>query len=591
MPEHKEKPQQKLRPSLFSGLLTAWILLLGPYVCLWLPFFDDQPYLPALAIWLFGVFVLGITSYDIKKRWKIQNKKTEQQLTQQQKELTDSFSIEKRKLEKELKNSITNENVLRQHILEIEQILDGTDSAICFIDNEYTIRQANKALADFLNQNKSDLIGNKCFKVWQTPFCGTHKCPLQRTGNGERKIIEECFEIKNVDGEKKSIAISVTPFKGIDDKPSGIIKTARLCSHDDMQFQKTVARQAHDINNALTAVIGHTELSIQQTGTESPVVINLTKALRAAERGQILIKQLSFAATSSTPRNQLLSLTAIINEIYAQLQRKLSANIELKKSIMPGYGMIMADPTRTQDTIMHLCLRVTLGMEENGGILELKLEPFRLNEKSDKLKLSAGEYLLLRIIGNSPITNQKDNDPKIVFETAKKTIMQAGGNIFDEGAETKIYFPSFLEQPAAPVNKYTKQQVKGGNERILFVDDEDVLISMTKQYMDELGYHFDGETSSTNALKRFTEDPDYYDLVITDQTMPDLSGLELAESMLAIRPALPVILYTGYSNDVNKEQAKKIGVKIFLMKPVSASELARSVRTLIDNSIRTPSRT
>ncbi|MDH5299498.1 MAG: response regulator, partial [Desulfobulbaceae bacterium] len=151
------------------------------------------------------------------------------------------------------------------------------------------------------------------------------------------------------------------------------------------------------------------------------------------------------------------------------------------------------------------------------------------------------------------------------------------------GSTFTIFLPAMTGEPPPAVPRPKRSVTPaGGGENILFVDDEEVLVSMTRQFMEELGYMFTGETSSPAALARFGQNPYLFDLVITDQTMPQLSGLEMAEAMIKLRPDLPIILYTGYSEKVNQERAMEVGIKAFLMKPVSASKLAETVRAVLD---------
>ena len=592
MPDHKKTPGQIPGFQIYRLLPAAWIVCGGVLWGLWQPS-GNQLNLPAIVLWLFGCVATTWLCRNFDKRIRQHQETTQllrQELTEQSEcvaQQTARMTEENRQWQNNLADCAAKKSVLKNELHEVEKILHEAGTAICVIDNAYTILRANNAMADIFNRSRHELIGNKCFHVLQSPFCGTSRCPVQCICSRQTKYIEYRFEPLCQGGNNRILAITATPFTDNDGHTRGIIKTIRQTSTNDTPKRTILARRTHDLNNALAAIIGHTELALQQAITGTLLHDNLSKALTAAERSQNLVAQLSAPANDTEQKTTPLSLSAILIEAAAQLTEKLPRNIILKKRNMPGHGMVLADQAQLHESIINLSLQAASAMGENGGTLELALGLFSLTKKSLSLDLPPGEYFLLRITATPPEAREPTVDLSQSTSTpamamAKNVVKRIGGTIDIETTATNIYLPALHGQQSTTGHLRKRQPIAGGREKILFVDDEEVLVSMTKQFMDELGYQFDGETSSMTALDRFKKSPAYYDLVITDQTMPQLTGIQMAESMLAIRPDLPIILYSGYSENVDKAQAKEIGIKIFLMKPVSASELSQTIRTLLD---------
>ena len=487
MADHKNMPPQSPQNNLFRKLPAAWIIGGGILLFYWL-YQSNQPYYHAIIIWLLACGVITILCRDLGKR--LQNMEgTEKHLRQELDELenrltqkTTSLSAKNQQLQKDLAERKSAQDAQRRKLQETERIINDTGIAICVIDNEYMIRYANSALTELFNHNKDELIGDKCFHVWQTPFCGTHRCPLQRIGRGEEKVVEKSFEIKKADGNTCPLAITVTPFRDEDGEWCGIIKAVRRADTNDGRQQTGLPRQAHDLNNVLSAVIGHTELAIQQTEPGTLLNDNLHKSLNAAHRGQGVVAQLSRPTETTKPATTPLSLAALLSEICTQLQEKLPNNIIVHKKIMPGHDMILAEHAQIYATILTLCLQATTAMQKNGGTLELTLKPFSLAEESATLNLPIGEYLLIRIVGSSSPRESKvangwtQTIPITAMETESSIINGIGGAIHTENSPgedtvTLIYLPT-LPEHTATAPRHEQLPIPGGHEKILFVDDE-----------------------------------------------------------------------------------------------------------------------
>jgi CheY-like chemotaxis protein len=240
-------------------------------------------------------------------------------------------------------------------------------------------------------------------------------------------------------------------------------------------------------------------------------------------------------------------------------------------------------------------------MREKGGALDIELSDFSVSRsRGDSPDMEPGLYMRLAVrdtgSGIVPDIMDKIFDP---FFTTKKTgegtglglsvvmgiVKQANGyvtaeSVVGKGSTFTVNFPKAENEPGTEQADY--EDIPTGHERILFVDDEEALVEMGEDILVELGYEVAGRTDSREALAHFRLDPSRFDLVITDQTMPDMAGIELASYLLAIRPDIPIILSTGFSHAVDEESARTVGIKGFIAKPLTRNEIARTVRKVLD---------
>jgi len=248
---------------------------------------------------------------------------------------------------------------------------------------------------------------------------------------------------------------------------------------------------------------------------------------------------------------------------------------------------------------MNLCTNAVHAMQEKGGALDIELADFSVPASaSDGMK--PGLYMSLTVrdtgAGIPPDIVDRIFDP---FFTTKKVgegtglglsvvhgiVKQSGGYIAvesapGEGSTFTVYFPKTAGEPSAEV--VSDDYLPTGYERVLFVDDEEALVEMGEEILAELGYHVTSRTGSKEALALLREDPSRFDLVITDQTMPDMTGVELAKEILALRPDMPIIMCTGFSHAVDADKARAAGIRAFVMKPLTKKEIARTVRKVLD---------
>ena len=359
---------------------------------------------------------------------------------------------------------------------------------------------------------------------------------------------------------------------------------------------------AHDFNNILGVILGYAEMVREDSPPESVATGDLDQVILAANRAKDLVKQiLAFSHQSETNKTPL-QPAILIKESLKLLRSSLPSTIDIQQDIDADPGLICADPTQIYQIIMNLCTNAFHAMEETGGILSVSLKTKMLSEQNldGRDSLKPGNFVELTVKDSgSGIPEELKNkifDPYFTTkEVGKGTgmglaiihgiVQSYGGHItchsqVGKGTVFTIFLPVFEGQ--VEVAKKPVDSILTGTERILLVDDEKVLATMGQTMLERLGYSVTMRTSSIEALAVFRNESQVFDLVITDQTMPEMTGIDLARSILQIRPGIPIILCTGYSSLITADKAKSFGIKGFAMKPLARKSIAVLIREVLD---------
>jgi PAS domain S-box-containing protein len=361
---------------------------------------------------------------------------------------------------------------------------------------------------------------------------------------------------------------------------------------------------AHDFNNILTAILGYAELASFNMPEDSDAQNNIQQALKAARRAKDLVKQILAFSRQGQQERKPLDIRPIVKEGIKFLRASLPSTIEIRQSIEGELGVIEADPTQIHQVLMNLCTNASHAMRERGGILEVSLTKFDLlpGLSSPYPAMGPGPYLKLRVkdtgSGIPAEVLPKIFDPyfttKEVGEGTGLGLAVVHGIIKSykggitvssepgKGTTFEIYIPR-IETPKVPIPSDHKEPLPlGGRERILFVDDESAIAEIARSILEHLGYEVEVRTSSIEAREKFRANPDRFDLVITDMTMPNMTGDRLAQEILSIRPGMPIILCTGFSELITEEKARALGIQEFIMKPLVMKDLAVVIHRALD---------
>jgi nitrogen-specific signal transduction histidine kinase/ActR/RegA family two-component response regulator len=358
---------------------------------------------------------------------------------------------------------------------------------------------------------------------------------------------------------------------------------------------------AHDFNNILSAVIGYNEL-LQMKLPKNTMEFDYAHQIGlAGTRAKDLVQQILTFSRQTEKEFKPVEISITVKEVIKLLRSSLPTTIEIKQNIQSDY-LVMGDSTQIHQILMNLCTNAGHAMKEKGGQLLIGLKNIKLNEEliSDKMKLAPGIYVQLSVSDTGhgipaehlerifdPFFTTKERGEGTgmglsvvhgIVESYKGAIhvssQEGKGTVFD------IYLPAI--ESRADLDKSEAEHMPKGTEHILFVDDEPIIVEMGKSQLEALGYKVSTRSDSLEALALFKSKPDSFDLIITDMTMPKMTGDELAKDIKRIRPDIPIILCTGFSSKLTSKSAQQLDIDGLLMKPIILKDMASAVRKVID---------
>ena len=380
---------------------------------------------------------------------------------------------------------------------------------------------------------------------------------------------------------------------------------AQLIQAQKMEAIGTLAGGiAHDFNNILGAVIGFAEMAREDSPKGSKAIRYLDKVLEASDRARNLVKQILAFSRQENIEPILLDPEIIVREAAALLRPSLPATIAIRVDTVPDIPPVLADPTQLHQIVINLGTNAFHAMEATGGTLRFALTTVDWRQQTPPAfpESRPGLFVCLTVEDTGPgipaVVRQRIFEP---FFTTKEVgrgtgmglatvhgiVQKCGGFITCEsepghGATFRVFLPAMAGGSTSPAQREEVDETdRTGKGHILFVDDEQILVEMGGSMLERLGYEVTACTSSLEALTAFQNDPHRFDAVITDQTMPGMTGLDLAQRMLNIRPDLPIILCTGYSKLVDEAQARAWGIKGFAMKPLTKKEVAALLKAVL----------
>jgi len=510
------------------------------------------------------------------------------------------------------------EEALRESEAINRTILESLSQKIFMKDRNSVFLFVNKPYADSFGVSPEEFVGKDDFAFFPADLASKYRADdRQVMESGQIKEIEEAYTAQGKDRVAHTIKVPVRNEAGE--------VTALLGSFEDITDRKQAEKEreklqaqlnqaqkmesigilaggiAHDFNNILAAILGYTELALDDAPPGSLVAKDLDKVLTSAHRAKDLVKQiLAFSRQSAVDRIPI-KIQPLVKESLKMLRASIPSTISITEDIHPQSGTVLADPTQIHQIVMNLCTNAYHAMEESGGVLSVVVRSATIDSSTvfDGQRLTAGDYVELTVsdtgAGMGPDIIDKIFDPYFTTKGIGKgtgmglsithgIIKSYGGAITVEstlglGTTFRVYLP--LIEDAGAKEFAGAAEAPRGKGQILFVDDEELLMEMGHDMLERLGYTVTSRRSSFEALETFMNDPQKFDLVITDQTMLGMTGIDLARRMLQIRPDIPIILCTGYSNLVSEESAKVVGIREFALKPLTKSSIAQLVEKIL----------
>ncbi len=379
----------------------------------------------------------------------------------------------------------------------------------------------------------------------------------------------------------------------------------RLRQAEKMESLGTLAEGiAHNFNNILGTIMGYTEMARLDYLCGKNTVENLSQVLDAADRAKDLVRDILAFSSKGKVEPRPMKIQPVINEAMKMVRSSIPAEITMVHDIDPDCRAVLADSGQVHQIFYHLGINACHAMEEKGGVLSVTLRNALIQTEDHERLITVPEGEFVELVVSDTGTGMEKSIADKIFEpffTTKEQgkgtgmglsvvygmVKGAGGGIYvdsvpGEGSAFHIYFPVTAEPEKAVKNE--SMDIPHGKGRILFVDDEILLTQMAKLFLEKLGYDVTEAHDGLDALKVFQGDPESFDMVITDQTMPELTGSDLAAEIVKIRPDLPIVLCSGYSNVVDEATAKTLGIRGFLPKPFFMETIAEVIRNVIDET-------
>ncbi|AGF76854.1 PAS domain S-box [Desulfocapsa sulfexigens DSM 10523] len=510
------------------------------------------------------------------------------------------------------------ENRLRKSKEEWERTFDSIADLVTIQDKNMQIVRANRAAEEFFQVKRGGLSGLYCYEVFRGKNSPCQDCPMLSI----KKDSKEHPPIIHHDNLQKTFHISSSPLLDADDNVEYLVHIAR-----DITTQKALEEElyqahkmeaigtmaggiAHDFNNILAAIVGFAELVRADLAEGSPSREDMDQIIQAADRAKSLVQQILSFSRKGSHQLQIFAPSSVVHEVAKLLHSTLPSTVTIEETIEKDTGTINADPTRIHQIVMNLCTNAFHAMEGEKGILGISLQQQEItSEAAHNKKIPPGNYVVLEVrdtgCGMDKTTQERIFDPFYTTKTVGKgtgmglsvlhgIVKDYHGFIEVEsckgiGSTFRVYFPS-VKTTDEPLPVHTEKNTKAadipGSEEILVVDDDPLLVRINGRLLGDLGYRVTEMTSSTEALEKVRLEPHRFDLLITDQTMPQLTGTELAASIMKISPKTAVIMCTGHSGLVSKEDALAMGINRFVYKPIKGMELIEAVREVLNETRR-----
>lgn len=525
---------------------------------------------------------------------------------------TEELKEANKDLTREIKQREITEAKLKQSEEQFRTLFETAPDAIYLTDLEGTLLDGNRTAEALIGSPREAFIGKNFIDTGLLPKTEISKAVklMKKSRKGENTGPDELALISST-GKAITVEILTRPFQ-LEDRTVilGIARDVserkqlenRLNQAQKMESIGTLAGGiAHDFNNILYPIIGFAEMSIEDLPENHSIKENLEDILQGAKRARDLVKQILAFSSQEILEYKPIRIQPVIEETLKLIKSILPANIDIEHNLNEDSDYILGDTTEVHEIIMNLCINAYHAMEETGGTLKVSLN----KAKHDlNINLPSGEYCCLSVSdtgkGISPEVISKIFEPYFTTKEQGKgsglglsvihgIIKNYKGAITaeskpGEGTIFYVYIP-LTSQTIKTDDMPTLNKIGiRGDETILFVDDEEAIVKLGIRILEKLGYKVTGKTSCIEALALFGSDPERFDLVITDMAMPSMVGTDFAKKLIEIRSNIPIIICTGFSEKLDHETAKKLGIKGYLHKPILINDLSSKVRKVIDKS-------
>ncbi len=505
------------------------------------------------------------------------------------------------------------EKALKESETKYRSMMEAMTDPVYICSDNFRIEYMNSAM---IKKVGCDATGEFCHKVVYDEDEKCSWCVFNQIRQGKHIFYEKkdskngrfysinSLPVDRPDAPSSMLSIfrDITEIKMMEKER--IAAEAKLQQASKMESIGTLAGGiAHDFNNILSAVIGYTELSLDEVEGNTILEENLKEVYSAGLRAKELVKQILTFARQTDNEIKPVQVDIIVKEALKFLRSSIPTTIEIRQNIQSD-SLIMGDSTQVHQILMNFCTNAVQAIGEKSGVLTVDLTDVRLDADFTKSyeNFIPGDYLKLAVSDTGPgispeiiasifepyfTTKAPGEGTGLGLSTVHGIVKQYGGDIMvdsevGKGSTFNVYLP--ITKKRTITRPYQAEALPAGNERILIVDDELPIAKMGRQILEKLGYSVTMRTGSVEALELFRSKPDDFDLVVTDMTMPNMTGDQMAIELMKIRPDIPVILCTGYSKEISDDSAASIGIKAFAYKPIVKADFAKTVRKVLDEA-------
>lgn len=529
-------------------------------------------------------------------------------------ERTHELMTKNRELQAEVTRRKKAEQTVRKAQNQWEEIFEAIGHMAVVIDDRHTIIAVNRSAVKQIGMPKKKIIGSKCHDILLESKGPAPDCPVKQYIKGDFSSTEKIIEIFD-----KTYICSTTPVFEGDSNYTKFIKIftditrRRVLEKELLQAHKMEAIGtlaggiAHDFNNILSALIGFSQLALKNTEKNSLMEEDLTEILNCGLRAKDLVQQILTFARQSDEKRSYIQMDYIVKEVAKFIRSTIPSSVALKTNVQ-STSIVFANPTQIHQVLMNLCTNSAHAMKKDGGILEMSLTDERI-DTADGESIQGpepGNYVKLEVsdtgTGITPQVMEKMFEPYFTTKNQAEgtgmglavvqgIVKAIGGTIkvktaLGQGTVFTIFIPIVTDRRETDSYKEEIMDASTGSESILLVDDEPAITKVGKRMLEEAGYEVSTANNPCDAFDLFKKNPENFDLVMTDMTMPGMNGDKLTEKILEIRPDIPVVLCSGYQNKHVMNAEMKPLWHAFVQKPIKQEIFINTIRKVLDENTK-----
>jgi PAS domain S-box-containing protein len=495
----------------------------------------------------------------------------------------------------------------------LRHLVESANDIIYMHDPEGNFTAVNPAASRIYGYSREEMLGFNIGDLVDPGYLPLVKRSMQQRPDGDIQI--EPYEVLTYNRSGAPVWLEINSHHMVRENENiGVIAIARdITDRKRLESQLRQAQKmeaigtlaggiAHDFNNILMPILLHSEKAMLDLPQESAIREDVQYIYESAERARELVRQILTFAYRGEENRIPLNASVSVRETVKLLRSAVPATIDIQYEAAAEKTTVLADPAQLTQIVMNLCTNATHAMREKGGVLRIRLTnaDFGSNAAPGFMNLPPGTYVKLSVSDNGPgipadiidkifepyfTTKGSTEGTGLGLAVIHGIVRNYGGDISvesepGEGTAFHVLLPAIGDSEVRKPE--LKAEVEGGAERILFVDDEKPVVDTIAPMLKRLGYRVTARTSSIEALEAFRHSPEAFDIVITDQTMPNMTGKELSKALISIRPDIRIIICTGFSEQIDERRAEKLGIRGFIMKPVVVREIAKKIRAVLD---------